>query len=70
MSAHINQPVRLVRGQSRFHLRVQLSGTGLRPYAWEIYDDEDSEVVRRSQETFRTSADAWTAGMMVLQTSD
>lgn len=70
MSAHTNQPNRIVRGQSRFRLRVQLSKTGLRPYAWEIYDEEDSEVVRRSQETFRTSADAWAAGMMVLQTSD
>ena len=70
MSAHTNQPVRIVRGQSRFRLRVQLSKAGFLPYAWEIYDDEDSEVVRRSQKTFRTSAGAWAAGMMVLQTPD
>ena len=70
MSAHTNQPVRIVRGQSRFRLRVQLSKAGLRPYTWEIYDEEDSEVVRRSQESFRTSADAWAVGMMVLQTPD
>ena len=70
MSAHTNQPVRIVRGQSRFRLRVQLSKAGLRPYAWEIYDEEDTKVVRRSQEAFRTSADAWAAGMMVLQTPD
>jgi len=70
MSAHSNQPVHVVRGQSRFCLRVQLSRTGLRPYAWEIYDDEDTKIVRRSPETFRTSADAWAAGMVVLQTPD
>ena len=70
MSAHTSQAVHIARGQSRFRLRVQLRKAGLRPYAWEIYDEEDSEVVRRSQETFRTSADAWAAGMVVLQTSD
>ena len=70
MSAHTNQPVHIARGQSRFRLRVQLRKAGLRPYAWEIYDEEDSEVVRRSQEAFRTSADAWAAGMVVLQTPD
>lgn len=43
---------------------------GLRPYTWEIYDDEDTKIVRRSPETFRTSADAWAAGMVVLQTPD
>lgn len=70
MSAHISQLVHIVRGQSRFHLRVQMSGTVLRPYAWEIYDEEDSKVIRRSHDTFRTSANAWAAGMVVLQTPD
>jgi len=46
---------------------VQLSGTELRPYGWEIFDDEDAKVIRRSVATFRTSADAWAAGIMVLQ---
>lgn len=49
---------------------MQLSETGLRFYAWEIYDEEDTKVIRRSHATFRTSADAWAAGMVVLQTPD
>jgi len=48
-------------------LRVQLSGTGVRPYKWEIFDDEDAKVIRRSATAFRTSADAWEAGAMVLK---
>ena len=70
MSAHTSQPLHITRGQSRFRLRVQLSGAGLRPYAWEIYDEEDTKVVRRSQENYRTSADAWAAGTVVLQRPD
>lgn len=70
MSAHTSQLVHVVRGKSRFHLKVQLSGTGWRPYAWEIYDEEDTKVVRRSHDTFRTSSKAQAAGMVVLQTPD
>lgn len=29
-----------------------------------------ARFIRRSNETFRTSADAWAAGIVVLQTSD
>ena len=65
MSAHTIRQAFIARGQSRFRLLVQLSGTGLRPYGWEIIDDEDARVVRRSAEVFRTSADAWAAGAMV-----
>lgn len=66
MSAHTVHHSPIARGLSRFCLRVQLSGTRLRPYRWEIFDDEDARVIRRSPETFRTSADAWAAGAMVL----
>jgi len=67
MRAYTVQHTPVARGRSRFCLRVQLSGTGLRPYGWEIFDDEDAKVIRRSVATFRTSADAWAAGIMVLQ---
>lgn len=67
MSTRTIQHASIVRGQSRFQLRVQLSGTGLRPYGWEIFDDEDARVIRRSLETFRTSANAWAAGVVVLE---
>ena len=67
MSTLAIQHASVVRGHSRFQLRVQLSGTGLRPYGWEIFDDEDAKVVRRSPGAFRTSADAWAAGATVLK---
>ncbi|MGI4806955.1 MAG: hypothetical protein ACRYF2_02470 [Janthinobacterium lividum] len=66
MSAHTVQHTPVARGRSRFCLRVQLSGTDVRPYRWEIFDDEDAKVIRRSAAAFRTSADAWAAGVMVL----
>ena len=67
MSAHTVQHTPIARGRSRFCLRVQLSGTGVRPYRWEIFDNEDAKVIRRSAAAFRTSADAWEAGAMVLE---
>lgn len=70
IGTHARQLGPVVRGQSRFCLRVQLTGAGARPYAWEIYDDEDTKIVRRSSDTFRTSAEAWTAGTAVLQAPD
>ena len=66
MRAYTVQHTPVARGRSRFCLRVQLSGTELRPYGWEIFDDEDAKVIRRSAAAFRTSADAWAAGVMVL----
>jgi len=53
-------------GPSRFRVRVQLVRPGLRPYGWEIYDQEDDSVVRRSAQRFRSSAEAWQAGMAAL----
>jgi hypothetical protein len=55
----------IVRGPSRFRVRVQRVG-GLRPYGWEIYDEEDGRTVRRSIARFRSSAAAWHAGMAAL----
>jgi hypothetical protein len=60
----------IVRGPSRFRLRVQLLMPGLRPYGWEIYDEEDGRAVRRSAGRFRTPADAWHAGMAALEQPD
>ena len=48
MSQAASQVRPVVRGPSRFRVRVQLILTGLRPYGWEIYDEEDGETVRRS----------------------
>ena len=67
MRAYIVKHTAVLRRRSRFCLRVQVGGTGLRPYGWEIFDDEDAEVIRRSVATFRTSANAWAAGIMVLE---
>ena len=63
-------PALLVRGHSRFRLRVCRKGSGVRPYGWEVYDEEDGRNVRRSSERFRTSAEAWEAGMAVLDSQD
>jgi len=60
----------IVRGPSRFRVRVQRVVTGLRPYGWEIYDEEDGRAVRRSAGRFRTSAEAWHAGMAALEQPD
>ncbi len=59
-------PVPLVRGHSRFRLRVCLKVGGVRPYGWEVYDEEDGRSVRQSSRRFRTSAEAWEAGSAML----
>ena len=59
-----------MRGHSRFRLRVRLKGGGVRPYGWEVYDEEDGRSVRQSSGRFRTSAEAWEAGMAVLDSKD
>ena len=43
MSQAASQARPVVRGPSRFRVRVQLILTGLRPYGWEIYDEEDGK---------------------------
>src|SRR3954469_1156671 len=53
----------VIPGPSRFRVRVQLVGAGLRPYGWEIYDEDDDRTVRRSAVRFRSSAEGWQAGM-------
>lgn len=63
-------PALLVRGHSRFRLRICLKGGGVRPYGWEIYDEEDGRNVRQSSGRFRTSAEAWEAGMAILDSKD
>jgi hypothetical protein len=67
MSQPASQVRPVIRGRSRFRLRVQMILTGLRPYGWEIYDEEDGETVRRSAARFRTSAEAWRAGTAALE---
>ena len=56
----------IVPGPSRFRVRVQLVGPGLRPYGWQIYDEDDGRPVRRSVSRFRSSAEAWRAGVAAL----
>ena len=51
------------RGRSRFRVRVQLVARGVKPYVWKVYDEEDGRSVRRSPDQFRTSAQAWEAGV-------
>ncbi len=41
-------------------------GSGLKPYGWEVYDEEDGKAVRCARNRFRTSAEAWQAGAAVL----
>jgi len=60
----------VVRGRSRYRVRVQLVFAGFKPYGWEIYDEEADRTVRRSAERFRTSAEAWHAGTAVLAELD
>ncbi len=54
------------RGGSRFRLRVVLIDRGPRPYGWEIYDDDDGKRVCRSKRRFRTPAEAWEAGSVIV----
>ena len=70
MSQAVSQIKPVVRGPSRFRVRVQLVFAGLRPYDWEIYDEEDGRTVRRSVSRFRSSAEAWRAGMAALEDPD
>lgn len=63
-------PQPLVRGRSRFRLRVRLMDTGRNPYGWELYDEESDRCVRQSDERFRTSAQAWEAGSKATQPRD
>ena len=63
-------PLLLVRGHSRFCLRVCFMGSGLKPYGWEIYDEEDGRTVRCAPTRYRTSAEAWQAGSAVLDQHD
>jgi len=51
-------PALLVRGYSRFRLRVCHKDGGVRPYGWEVYDEEDGRSVRQSSTRFRTLAEA------------
>lgn len=45
-------------------------GGGLKPYGWEIFDEEDGKTVRRVPNRFRTPAEAWQAGSAVLDQHD
>ena len=61
-------PLGLVRGPSRFRLAVKPLSVPLRPYGWEIYDDDrGEEPVRRSAIRFRTPREAWEAGVIALE---
>ncbi|HYZ21638.1 MAG TPA: hypothetical protein VE690_05720 [Rhodopila sp.] len=63
-------PLSVTRGVSRFRIRVvYIAGSAARPYGWEIYDDEDGRIVRRSADKFRTSAEAWAAGSSAMDHS-
>jgi hypothetical protein len=66
----IATPPPLVRGRSRFRLRICFMGGGAKPFGWEVYDEEDGETVRRSVRRFRTSSEAWQAGSAVLDEQD
>src|SRR6185437_16748021 len=58
-----------IRGPSRFRLAVKPIPDRIRPYAWEIYDDErgTEEPVHRSARRFRTPKEAWEAGSIALE---
>jgi hypothetical protein len=67
MNRHVaTTPSPLVRGLSRFRLRICFTGGGPKPFGWEVYDEEDGRSVRRSVVRFRTSSEAWQAGSAVL----
>jgi hypothetical protein len=63
-------PPPLVRGISRFRLRICFLGGGSKPFGWEVCDEEDGRCVRRSANRFRTSSEAWQAGSAVLDEQD
>lgn len=58
-----------IRGPSRFRLAIKPMPDQIRPYAWEVYDDEagTEEPVRRSARRFRTPKEAWKAGSIALE---
>jgi hypothetical protein len=58
-----------IRGPSRFRLAVKPMPDQIRPYAWEVHDDErgTEEPVHRSARRFRTPKDAWQAGSIALE---
>jgi hypothetical protein len=56
----------LPRGPSRFKLAVKPRSAPRRPYAWEIYDDEEDQLLHQSKQRFRTFGAAWEAGSVVL----
>lgn len=60
----------LTPGPSRFRVRVHFASPGLKPYGWEIVDEDDDRTVRRSAQRFRNSAEAWAAGLAVLAKND
>jgi hypothetical protein len=59
----------LIRGPSRFRLAVKPMPDPLRPYAWEIHDDErgTEEPVPQSARRYRTPKEAWEAGSIALE---
>ncbi len=66
------QPEHLItptRGPSRFRVAVKPMTDPVRPYAWEIFDEERNteEPVRRSARRFRTPKEAWEAGRIALE---
>ena len=63
-------PPPLVRGNSRFRLRICFIEGGPKPFGWEVCDEEDGRCVRRSATRFRTSSEAWQAGSAVLDEQD
>jgi hypothetical protein len=59
----------LIRGPSRFRLAVKPMPDPLRPYAWEIHDDErgTEKPVHQSARRYRTTKEAWEAGSIALE---
>lgn len=45
-------------------------GSVLKPYGWEIHDEEDGRTVRSAPSRYRMSAEAWQAGSAVLEQHD
>jgi hypothetical protein len=68
MSSSAQPTLTITRGISRFRVRVQMIGSGMKPYGWEILNEETGQIVRRSPQRFRTSAQAWQAGTKELET--
>ena len=59
----------LIQGPSRFRLAVKPMPDPLRPYAWEIHDDErgTEKPVHQSARRYRTPKEAWEAGSIALE---